>query len=74
MQRALKLIPVAAVIAAAVAGVTARASVGSHTTASSDAMIAPADATVPAAYGATARRRRSPPTSGSGARQPRSTR
>ncbi|MGZ4255610.1 MAG: hypothetical protein ACXVR2_20440 [Solirubrobacteraceae bacterium] len=48
MQRALKLIPVAAVVAAAVAGVAARASIGSHPAA------APADATVAAAYGATA--------------------
>jgi hypothetical protein len=47
MQRALKLISVAAVVAAVVVGVAAHASVGSHTT-------APADAAVPAAYGATA--------------------
>jgi hypothetical protein len=48
MQRALKLVPVAAVIAAAAAGVAARASIGSHPAAD------PADATVAAAYGATA--------------------
>jgi hypothetical protein len=47
MQRALKLIPVAAVVAAAVAGVAAHASVESHSP-------APADATVAAAYGASA--------------------
>src|SRR6476646_8841498 len=47
MQRALKLVPVAAVVAAAVAGLAAHASVGSHTP-------APADPTVAAAYGATA--------------------
>ncbi len=47
MQRAVKLIPVAAVVAAAVAGVAAHASVGSHPT-------APDDATVAAAYGAIA--------------------
>src|SRR5690349_7980230 len=53
MQRALKLIPVAAVIAAAVAGVAARASIGSHATAAADATVQ-ADGSVPAAYGATA--------------------
>jgi hypothetical protein len=54
MQRALKLIPVAAVLAAAVAGVAAVASVGSQPAASADGTAAPANATVAAAYGATA--------------------
>jgi hypothetical protein len=54
MQRALKLIPVAAVVVAAIAGVAARASLGSQPAAPTDATEAPVDATVAAAYGATA--------------------
>jgi hypothetical protein len=54
MQRALKLIPVAAVVVAAIAGVAARASLGSQPAAPTDATAAPADATVAAAYGAAA--------------------
>ena len=53
MQRALKLIPVAAVVVAAIAGVAARASVGSQP-APTDAAAPPVDATVAAAYGAAA--------------------